>query len=537
MFVSAAALSLPCAAETSAGSCRAPNDVWYNPEEIFDPAYTACFPTQGECPPEGSVCENHALVKLANYNSPDGQDLIYSPHRGLWGQTYGSLDPEFEEAPGQNTDDAIRLISSFATKYRRNAQGRDYGKFLRGQIVELDMTTNGDDVQSVPGVIVDHYVTTANTVQGTLNDYLVKLDDRALGQNRNKLDRRDFSASPMMLSQTPVAKVTREAIVREPGVGLIAFHDIKARRGDIQCQVFKIGPQDPAYRKYNCRFNESGISTEQELQAQILSVRAMREAGGQQHIVMKTTATYDEMVGAFMRFGDLTAEQAKSEMRLYMWQPHPKGKGGVEAYVQYVHDWLVNIPRSVEAWETNIYFTEDETNRSFCVTAYDADVKPYGKISTKYTSQGDEGCIYGPYVNFLDYIRQNTGNPDYFGFTEIQKKQRLISGNRANLWLLDTSAAIGTSDRMYRWQMLGSEKTYNMSDIVKYLSYPYVSYQIINADRLDVVYQAINKGMYPRYPNDGSENLGMYEARPSELSETERTMARQAAERRAEEDR
>ena len=83
MFVSAAALSLPCAAETSAGSCRAPNDVWYNPEEIFDPAYTACFPTQGECPPEGSVCENHALVKLANYNSPDGQDLIYSPHRGL----------------------------------------------------------------------------------------------------------------------------------------------------------------------------------------------------------------------------------------------------------------------------------------------------------------------------------------------------------------------------------------------------------------------------------------------------------------------
>ena len=342
---------------------------------------------------------------------------------------------------------------------------------------------------------MDHYVTTANTVQGTLNDYLVKLDDRALGQNRNKLDRRDFSASPMMLSQTPVAKVTREAIVREPGVGLIAFHDIKARRGDIQCQVFKIGPQDPAYRKYNCRFNESGISTEQELQAQILSVRAMREAGGQQHIVMKTTATYDEMVGAFMRFGDLTAEQAKSEMR------------------------------------------EDETNRSFCVTAYDADVKPYGKISTKYTSQGDEGCIYGPYVNFLDYIRQNTGNPDYFGFTEIQKKQRLISGNRANLWLLDTSAAIGPSDRMYRWQMLGSEKTYNMSDIVKYLSYPYVSYQIINADRLDVVYQAINKGMYPRYPNDGSENLGMYEARPSELSETERTMARQAAERRAEEDR
>lgn len=530
----ASALSLPFLATAETKACRAPNGVQYNPEEIFDPAYSMCYPThRGECPLEGSVCENHALVKLANYDSPDGQDLIYSPHRGLWGQLYGSLDPEYTVAPGQNTDDAFRLITSFATKYSRNAQGRDYGAFLRGQIVELDMTTNGDDVQTTPGILVDHYVTTANTIQGTLNDYLVTLDDQALGKDRSLLHRRDFSASTMTLSETPVGSVTQSAIVRQQGFGLIAFHDIKSRRGDIQCQVFKIDPNDANYSKYNCRFNEPALAAEQELRAQILSVRAMREAGGGIHIVMKTTATYDDMLNAFMRIGKQTREQADFEMRRYMWQPHPKGKGGVQSYVQYIHDWLVNVPRSVEAWETNIYFAEDETNRAFCVQSYDPDVKPYGKITTKYVSGGSDGCIHGPYVNLLDYIRQNTGNPDYFGFSEEQKQQRLISGNRANLWLLDTSAAVGTSDRMYRWQMLGSERTYNMSDIVRYLSYPYVSYQIINADRLDVVYQAIEKGMYPRDPGDVSARRAMRDVHIPAMSEEERAAGREKAERRA----
>lgn len=496
----------PASLASAAPQCRIPGSaIRFNPAEIFDRNH-GCYPKDGGCPAEGSVCMNHAIIKMADYNAPSGQDLIYSPHRGLWGQNYGSTDPDFvgKPAPGQNTNDAFKLIWSFTDdpRYRHNVQGRDYGSFLRGQLVELDMTTTGDDirVQEQPNVIVDHYLTTDNTSGGTLNEYLTLISDAMLANWPGTMQRRDFTASPMKMKDTPVAKVTKDVIVQPGGRGLVTFHDIKARRGDMQCQVFGLTPKSPLYDRYNCGFNDPQKSTEQELRAQVLSARAMASAGGSTHVVIKTTATYDDMVQAFMRYGKLGRDQAKAEMRRYMWQPHPTGD--IQAYVQYMHDWLVNGARSVEAWEFNIRFADDKTNQRFCVTSYDPRSWPYGKITTRTLPAKDDGqdCQFGPYVNMLDYIRLNMGNPDYFGFTEAQKKERLISGNRANLWLLDTAAPIGTSDRYYRWQMLGSERTYNMSDIVRYLSYPYVTYQIINADRLDVVHQAIEKGLYPSHP-------------------------------------
>lgn len=506
--VTAAVCLQPYTSSAQTKTCRADNGVMYDARQIFDEGYIPCYPThQGECPPQGSVCANHALVKLANYSSSSGQDLIYSPHRGLWGQTYGSRDEQFTSPPGQNTNQAFQLITSFAVRHNTNAQGRPYGNFLRGQIVELDMVTNGNDVQAKPGVVVDHYVTTDNAVQGTLNEYVTSISDIALTTRHDNLQKRDFSASPMRLSDTPVSLVTKSSVLRpdRPGFGLIAFHDIKARRGDIQCQVFKLQPNTPDYEKYRCKYNEELTSKEEELRAEVLSVRAMSAAGGGSNVVMKTTASYDEMVAAFAKYGNETVDEAKREIRRYQWQPHPKGTKGnpdetIGSWVNYIHGWLVNVPRSVEAWETNIYYRTDLTNQRFCVTSYDPNAKPYGRISVKLVSSGSDGCAYGPYVNILDYIRQNTGNPNYFGFTEDQKKQGLISGNRANLWLLDTSAPAGTSDREYRWQMLGSDPKYNMSDIVRSLSYPYLAYQIITADRLDVVYEAINKGLYPKSP-------------------------------------
>lgn len=229
-------------------------------------------------------------------------------------------------------------------------------------------------------------------------------------------------------------------------------------------------------------------------------------------------------------------------MKRYMWQPHPKGSGGVGSYVQYIHEWLVTVPRSIQAWEMNIYYTDDATNRPFCVTRYTGpDAKfPLGHVEIKPVQSVHDkvGCAYGPYYNMLDYVRQNTGNPKYFGFPPALLKEGPISGNRANLWLLDTSSAAGTSDREYRWQMLGSEPTYNMSDAVRYLSYPYVAYQILNADRLDVVQQVIGGRMYQRWgPNGPEARVPTRAASDTEADAVQRSAGRAAAEARHEDDR
>lgn len=523
--------------------CVAENGVEYDPAEIFDPAFECYRRTREECPPQNSICANHALVKLGDYDALSHQDLLYSAHRGLWGQTYGASG--YATPPGQNTIDAFRLIHWFNWN-RENIQGRDYGDFLRGRLVELDMTTNGDTSQAAPGVVVDHYVTTANTARGDLNTYLVDVTDAELGRlSSHMLENRDFSASGMALSQTPVATVT-EAAIREyhdvdfenVRTGLIAFHDIKARRGDIQCQVFELTPSDPAFDRHRCRFSAPDVAAALQFEAEVRSAEAMSAALGAVNTVVKTTATFDQMVAAYQRVLDLPRDAAIARMRTVMWQPHPKGPR-IEGHVQYVHDWLRNIPRSVAAWETNIFFLEDETNRAFCIASYRPDEGAYGRITTRYVSSMSDtaDCIHGPYMNILDYFRQETGNAAYFGFTEAERSQKLISGNRANLWLLETASAIGTADREYRWQMLGSDPTYNMSDIIRYLSYPYVAYQILNADRLDVVYQAITGGMYPRYgPNRVVEGILTTSPRETELSPAARLAARDAAEARWEEE-
>jgi hypothetical protein len=223
----------------------------------------------------------------------------------------------------------------------------------------------------------------------------------------------------------------------------------------------------------------------------------MTTFGGQKNIVVKTSGTFDEIKSVF----------TLSAMRRVLWQPHPGQSNTVQETVQYIHDWLVNVPKSINAWEMNIYFEDDEPNKLFCVTDYigpsqSGSEYPYGRIDTRYVSsmQDTSGCAYGPYQNMLDYLRVNTGNPQYFGFTQEQKDaNNLISGNRANLWLLTTAAPVGTSDRYYRWQMLGSDPTYNMSDPVRYFSYPYVMYQILNGDRMEAVRQALELELFPNW--------------------------------------
>lgn len=513
--ITAAAALQPYSANAQEKACKAENGVLYNPQKLFDPEYE-CYPAQPtDCPDAGTVCANHALVKLANYEGDgktpnDYQDLIYSPHRGLWGQAYGSVDPAFKTPPAQNTNQAFDLVTSFVTRHPVNFDDVNYGAFLRGRLVELDITVSGDDVPGrAQDVLVDHYVTTANTVQGDLNTYLASMSRQAIAASNAKLENRDFSASPMALSETPVASVTRKAIVdsADPRFGLIAYHDIKTRRGDIQCQTSMIAKGTPQYERYHCQFNEPDVAEQEQFNAQIRSADEMYSAKGGKNVVIKTTATFSEMLASIMIYYRVSHEGGLEIMKRYMWQPHPKGAGGAGAYVQYIHEWLVSVPRSVQAWEMNIYYTEDATNLPFCVTRYTGPGQehPLGHVETKRVRSVTDkaGCRYGPYYNMLDYLRQNTGNPKYFGFPPEVLAEGPISGNRANLWLLDTASAAGTSDREYRWQILGSDAKYNMSDPIRYLAYPYVAYQILNADRLDTVKQAIDGGMYQKWGQNG----------------------------------
>ncbi len=516
----AAAILQAYAVQAQDKACVAENGVRYNPQKLFDDLHD-CYPQRPEqCPKRQSVCANHALIKLANYeghgkSSNDYQDLIYSPHRGLWGQTYGTADPSVSAAPAQNTNDAFGLVNSFVTKYPRNRGNVDYGAFLRGRIVELDMTVSGGDVMGgAPQVLVDHYITTANTVEGDINTYLSSMSSDAIAAADFRLERRDFSPSGMMLFETPVAQVTRKSIIdpEDPDLGLIAYHDIKARRGMIQCQTSALQKGAPAYERYRCRYNEPEVAEIQQLDAEIGSAAEMYKVGGGKNVVIKTTATFPKMLEHFGKYYGKPEAEALNIMKRYMWQPHPKGAGKTDferiGYnVQYIHDWLVSVPRSVQAWEMNIYYTADATNLPFCVTRYTGPTSAYprGHVEVRLVASINDknDCTHGPYYNMLDYLRQNTGNPKYFGFTSQLLVEGPISGNRANLWLLDTASAAGTSDREYRWMMLGSDKTYNMSDAVRYLSYPYVAYQILNADRMDVVKQVIDKRMYQEWGGFG----------------------------------
>ncbi|PCI53787.1 MAG: hypothetical protein COB36_11745 [Alphaproteobacteria bacterium] len=480
-------------------ACTAANGVKYNPWEIFDSNY-ACYQassnfSSSSCPAVGTVCSNHALMKLADYESEDYQDLLFTPHRGLWGSTYGSLDPTYDsasEVPGQNTIAAFNLVKSFTDNYPKNKEGKNYGAFLRGKIIEIDATSFGDDVSTAAGII-SHYLTTDNTDTGSINQYLVDMTSDDIN-SAGDLEKRDFSSSTTKLSEMLTANVTSEAFVDsgDPNNGLIALIDTKSRRGDLQCQVFDIESTNSSYGTYNCKYNEDPDKTTVKNDTDLLVANEIYDAGGDKNLVIKTSASYQEITNTF----------SADEITKFMWQPHPAET--IEKYVQYIHDWLVNVPRSVAAWEMNIYYEGDQTNQMFCVTGYNSaasDDFPYGQITVQNVSSmnDDTGCLNGPYINMLDYLRVNTGNPDYFGFTKEQKAEVLISGNRANLWIISTSASIGTSDRYYRWQALGGDPEYNMSDPVRYLSYPYVAYQIFTSDRMEAVRQAIESGLFVKY--------------------------------------
>lgn len=481
-------------AALAATTCTTSNGMVYQPSNLFDPAHACYAPPEGECPPPNSVCANLALTKLANYDSKNQWDLLFSPHRGLWGSTYGADD--FAQPPGQNTVAAFNLAKSFTDPAHPgntiNKEGRNYGLFLRGRLIEVDVTTFGDDVMAQPVAIVNHYLTTDNTVSGSINDYTVDMTSAQFDAFDGYLERRDFSNSDSALKTMRVGEVTRVAIMdRDPAYGAIAFLDVKARRGKLQCQTSAIQPGTPDYDTYKCKYNEPAEAFNQSMIALRLAAEAMYDAGGTRNVALKASATYDQAV---LHFG-------RGNIGKYMWQPHYTGKKDVGLLVQYIHDWLYNAPKSVIAWEMNIYWAGDYTNQPFCVTDFipaGPNLKdyPYGQVVVKSISEPTSACKYGFYINMLHYVAVNTGNPKYFGFTDKQKTEHLISGNRANTWLLDTAAAIGTSDREYRWQMLGSEQTYDMSDAVKSLNYPFAAYQIVTGDRLGDAYQVWKKDFY-----------------------------------------
>lgn len=492
-----AALLMTATAATAGPVCQTPNGMIYDGSNLFDEAHACWVAPSDPCPPPNSVCANIALTKLANYQSKTQWDLLFSPHRGLWGSTYGTREPAIKKPPGQNTLEAFRLAKSFTDTahpaYAINTEGRNYGEFLRGRLIEVDVTTYGDDVMPQPLPIVDHYLTTDNTVLGSLNDSTVDMTSAQFFGFDGFLERRDFSNSESLLRDMPVEAVTRSVIMdADPRFGAIAFLDVKARRGKMQCQTANLQAGTPEYEKYKCKYNEPSEAFNQSMIALRLAADAMYKAGGTRNVVLKAPATYDQAVEYF----------GHTNIGKYMWQPHYVGRKDVGLLVQYIHDWLYNVPKSVIAWEMNIYWDGDYTNQSFCVTDFiPADHSkpqyPYGQVVVKMVDQRTADCKYGFYVNMLYYVAVNTGNPDYFGFTPQQREQRLISGNRANMWLLDTAAAIGTSDREYRWQMLGSERTYDMSDALKLLNYPYAAYQILTGDRLGDVYQVWAKDHYP----------------------------------------
>lgn len=497
-----AVLALIGAQATATPLCETPNGMFYDGSNLFDPAHACYVAPHDLCPPPNSACANMALAKLANYKSQTQWDLLFAPHRGLWGSTYATKDTAISKPPGQNTGDAFKLAKSFTdTKdnpyepppFGINKQGRNYGQFLRGRLIEVDVTTYGDDVLPQPLPIVDHYLTTDNTVLGSINDYTVDLTAQQFHSFDGYLERRDFSNSESLLRDMSVEAVTRAVIVdKDPRFGAIAFLDVKARRGKIQCQTYNLQPGTPEYEEYKCKYGERSEQFNQSMIALKLAAEAMYDAGGTRNIVLKTPSTYDQTVHYF----------GIDNIGKYMWQPHFTGAKQVGLLVQYIHDWLYNAPKSVLAWEMNIYWDGDYTNQSFCVTDFipaghsPADY-PYGQVVVKLAKQQTPECKYGFYINMLHYVAANTGNPDYFGFTPEQKQQHLISGNRANMWLLDTASAAGTSDREYRWQMLGSERTYDMSDAMKSLNYPYAAYQILTGDRLGDAYQVWVNDLYP----------------------------------------
>lgn len=503
-------------AALAAAACTTTNGMGYEPSELFDPKHACYAPPESECPPPNSVCDNLALTKLANYKSQNQWDLLFSPHRGLWGSTYGvkARGSTFDLPPGQNTYEAFALAKAFTDpehpEYGTNKEGRDYGQFLRGRLVEVDVTTFGDDVTSTPIAIVDHYLTTDNTVSGSINDYTVDMTSNQFETFTGRLERRDFSDSNSALRAMRVGDVTRAAIMdKDPAYGSIAFLDVKARRGKIQCQTSAIQPGTPDYDTYKCKYNDPAEAFNQSMIALKLAAEAMYDAGGTRNVALKASATYDQAVQYFGR----------GNIGKYMWQPHYTGKKDFGLLVQYIHEWLYNAPKSVIAWEMNIYWAEDYTNQPFCVTEFipaGPNVKeyPYGQVVVKSMSTPTSACKYGFYVNMLHYVAVNTGNPKYFGFTAQQKAQHLISGNRANTWLLDTAAAIGTSDREYRWQMLGSERTYDMSDAVKSLNYPFAAYQIVTGDRLGDLYQVWKKDFYLHTPLNDAAKLKRVKTAP-----------------------
>lgn len=479
-------------------ACIAENGVAYSVAEIFPPRHACASAYANSCPKLGSICANIALFKLANYQSETYQDLLFTPHRGTWGSTFGSKDPGHNTAPAQNTIAAVDLATSFATAYSVNKEGKNYKSVLRGRGQELDVTTIGNNTSDGPMAIMNHYMTTADTVTGTLYDYLMNWSWARFDSFDGKIENRDFSESNYTLRGSSLAFVTDDYI--DPGV--LAFLDVKAIRGTINCQTENLQPGTPAYEANNCKYNTKPYSTQIDLATQRLAAETVYTSGGEENVVIKSHATYDE---ARQAFGDT--------LEAYMWQPHVQKSMGPEKAVQYIHDWLVNAPRSVIAWEMNIYAPGDPTTDTpFCVTEYIPPGSappeyPYGQVKVEVNPSSPAMCMEvagGVMENMLDYLRHNTGNPDYFGFDQKMRSQGLYSGNRANLWLMETIAPAGTADRYYRWQMLGSDETYTLADPVKTVHYPYAAYAILTGDRMESVRQILEKKLYPRWggPDD-----------------------------------
>ena len=499
-------------------------EVAYNPQYIFSRAH-ACYPgAANECPAKGSLCAHHARVKLGNYDTTRYQDVLYSPHRGIWGSTYGSKDPAFTLPPAQNTIEALNLVTSYATEFPKNVDGDDYGAMLSERLVEIDITNYGDLTKDDNGVILSHYVTSANTNIGSLNQYLVNMTSDDIAAYKGYMERRDFSPSKELLSELTLDNVTRQAIMDADApdeTGNIVFLDIKIFTGKIPCQNGSIHPgmdnYDIIYARNGCAYGEEEKKATQKNRTDLQSAQEIYNAGGKKNIVIKTASWYSDVVAAAEEFYDVDEQDAVQQMKKFLWQPHPSTKTPtkdpsykIQQKVQYIHDWLVNVPKAVEAWEISMISDMDSNTMRFCVTEYippdsSGEDYPYGQVVTRLVGsmKDNAGCLNGPYQNILDYIRVNTGNPNYFGFTDTQKSQNLYSGNRANMWILTTASPVGTSDRFYRWQMLGMEPTYYRADPVYMLNIPYAAYAIWTADRLDAMYQAVEKGIFPKWSPNG----------------------------------
>lgn len=500
--------------------CTTQNGMTYNPAKAFHPNHP-CYPSgsSATCPERGSVCDNIALVKFANPNTSDNQDLLYSPHRGVWGSTYATTDPSITQPPAENTPQALDLATAFATNYPTNKEGKNYSAIMRARNVELDITTYGNNA-TTPGepgtAFLSHYLTLGDTVNGTLNTYLVDLTEAQLKAVTNKVLRRDLLPGLTTLGQHTFSQVVPESVVDKTNsaFGLLTFFDIKARQGKLQCQTEYItSSQTTAYNTYDCKYSDPNamdpddptmtVGQRAKANTDINAALQFKSLNAQKNVVIKTNFTYAQVVNNFKIY--TKNFKNAGEPTDYLWQVHPSRTMTVQQSVQYIHDWMANIPRSVITWEMLVYEPNSPTNLRFCVTNYSATAtqqNPYGTVTVAMETDADFplSCKYGPYQNLFDYVSREMGNPDYFGYTQAQKQNGVVSSNRANNWALTPMSVAGTADRYPRWQYLGSDSNYQLSDQVFQLSVPTLAKQMVTGDRMETVRQIVAAKAYQKSP-------------------------------------